>query len=243
VRIRLVGGQVDCCPVFWDLITMVIQTGSVPTGGLPVSPMREYFHNIYATVRTILIGMRVTLKYCFAKTVTVQYPDVAPVLQARYRGFHSFEIEKCIACDLCAKACPIDCIYIEKSGPRKIDKATNIAMGGAMTRYAIDYAKCMFCGLCCDPCPTDCIHMGNIHDMSGYTRNDMIVEFTELAVEGKQTPQPLWMQKDELPDWAQQKKQAWEEFRFSDDKLADQADRRREEMAKALTERKPAKKK
>ena len=126
------------------------------------SPVRAYFRDIYRTVHTILVGMRITLKYCFAKTVTLQYPDVAPALQPRYRGFHFYEIEKCIACDMCAKACPVDCIYIEKTGPRKIDKATGIAAGGLMTRYAIDYAKCMFCALCVDPCPTDCIHMGNL---------------------------------------------------------------------------------
>jgi len=198
------------------------------------NPIREYFHNITQSLRTILIGMRISLKYCFAKTITLQYPDVAPALQPRYRGFHFFEIEKCIACDMCAKACPVDCIYIEKSGPRKIDKATGIAVGGAMERYAIDYAKCMFCALCVDPCPTECIHMGNLHDMSGYTRKDMIVEFTDLAKEGLQTPQPLWMQRENLPDWAQKRKKEWLEFTHSNDPLTGKSDLRRQEMLKAM---------
>lgn len=198
------------------------------------SPVREYFHNIWATVHSILVGMRISLKYCFAKTVTVQYPDVAPPLQPRYRGFHFYEIEKCIACDQCAKACPVDCIYIEKTGPRKIDKGSGIAVGGAMTRYAIDYAKCMFCGLCTEPCPTDCIHMGNIHDMSGYTRESMIVEFTELATQGLQTPQPLWMQRDDVPDWAKKRKKEWIEFAHSKDGLTGKTDERRRQMVKAL---------
>ena len=171
--------------------------------------MREYFQNIYNTIRSILIGMRITLQYLLARTVTVQYPDVAPVLQPRFRGFHYYEIEKCIACDACAKACPVDCIYIEKSAARKIDKATGIARGGAMVRYAIDYGKCIFCALCTEPCPTDCIHMGDLHDMSAYDRESMIVEFTELAKEGLQTPQPLWMQKDKLPEWARIRKEQW----------------------------------
>lgn len=173
--------------------------------------MRAYFRNIYLTFKTILIGMRITLKYCFAKTITVQYPDVAPVLQPRFRGFHYYEIEKCIACDLCLKACPVDCIYIEKSAPRKLDKAAGVAKGGAMIRYAIDYTKCMFCALCTDPCPTSCIHMGNIHDVSGYDRKSMIVEFTELAKEGLRTPIPVWMRKDELPAWADASKKEWVE--------------------------------
>jgi NADH-quinone oxidoreductase subunit I len=205
------------------------------------SPVRTYFRDIWKTVHTILVGMRITLRYCFAKTVTLQYPDVAPAIQPRYRGFHFYEIEKCIACDLCAKACPVDCIYIEKTGPRKIDKETGIAVGGAMTRYAIDYAKCMFCALCVPPCPTDCIHMGNLHDMSGYDRESMIVEFTELAPKGLQTPQPLWMQKDDLPPWAQDRKRKWLEFEHSADKLSGNNDVRRQKMAEALVEAAPAK--
>ena len=199
--------------------------------------MREYFHNVYMTIKTILIGMRITLKYCFAKTLTVQYPEVAPTLQPRFRGFHFYEIEKCIACDQCARACPVDCIYIEKTAPRKVDKATGLAVGGAMTRYAIDYAKCMFCALCTAPCPTDCIHMGNVHDMSAFDRESMIVEFTELAKRGLQTPQPLWMQKDRLPAWAAKTKADWEAFSFSNDGR-DPADRR-QQMQLALTERQP----
>lgn len=194
--------------------------------------MREYFHNIWSAIYSILIGMRITLRYQFAKTVTLQYPEVAPALQPRYRGFHWYEIEKCIACDQCAKACPVDCIYIEKTGPRKIDKESGVAKGGAMTRYAIDYSKCMFCALCIPPCPTDCIHMGNLHDMSGYDRRSMIVEFTELAKEGLQTPQPLWMRRDNLPEWAHQRRQDW----------INKGNPKRAQMLEALEESKAAEK-
>ncbi|MBU0639610.1 MAG: NADH-quinone oxidoreductase subunit I [Planctomycetes bacterium] len=173
--------------------------------------MRAYFRNIYKAITTIMIGMRITLRYNLAKTVTVQYPDVPPTLQPRFRGFHYYEIEKCIACDMCAKACPIDCIYIEKTGPRKIDKASNVANGGAITRYAIDYAKCMFCGLCTEPCPTECIHMGDNHDLSAYDRGSLLIEFTELARDGLQTPPPLWLQRKRLPAWAEDTRRRWEE--------------------------------
>ncbi|MBU0719629.1 MAG: NADH-quinone oxidoreductase subunit I [Planctomycetes bacterium] len=197
-------------------------------------PVRTYFRNIWQTVYTILVGMRVSLKYCFGKTVTVQYPDVPPVVTPRYRGLHHYEIEKCIVCDACARACPVDCIYIEKSGPRKIDKESGTAVGGAVIRYAIDYAKCMFCGLCTEPCPTHCLHMGNIHDMSAYDRQSMMVEFTDLAREGLQTPRPLWMQKSEVPAWARRRQKEWVEFAHSDDQLTGQNELRREKMRLAL---------
>ncbi len=187
---------------------------------------RSPVHGVYETLRTILIGMRITLKYCFARTVTVQYPDMPPTTQPQFRGFHWYEIEKCSACKACARACPIDCIYIENSGPRKIDKETGRVRGGAMIRYAIDYSKCMFCGLCCDPCPTECLHMGDIHDHSGYDRPSTIVEFTTLAQQGLRTPMPAWLLKNSLPDWARRLKEKW----------TNQPEPAREEMRKALAE-------
>src|SRR5436190_13589130 len=129
---------------------------------IPTMPttVASYFRNIYDNVRSISIGMKITLKYCFQKTVTVQYPEQHLTFAPRYRGIHEFEQDKCIACDMCAKACPVDCIYIDKAAPRKIDKKTGKAVGGNLIRYAIDYQKCMFCALCPEPCPTDCIQLG-----------------------------------------------------------------------------------
>lgn len=170
-----------------------------------MAPVRAYFANIFDTVRSVLIGMRITLKYAVQRTVTVQYPERKLSFAPRYRGIHEFEAEKCIACDMCAKACPVDCIYIDKSGPRRIDKNTGIIdendpKNGKLLRFAIDYSKCLFCALCTEPCPTLCIHMGKLHDLSGYSRKDVVVEFAELDKQGLRTPLPLWMEpnKDEI---------------------------------------------
>lgn len=155
-----------------------------------------YFRNIYDNVKSISIGMKITLKYCFQKTVTVRYPEQRLSFAPRYRGIHEFEADRCIACDQCAKACPVDCIYIDKTAPRKIDKATGKATGGELLRFAIDYSKCLFCALCTEPCPTECIHMGKLHDLSSYSRADVVVEFAELHKQGLHTPIPLWMERN-----------------------------------------------
>ncbi len=162
------------------------------------SPAEAYFRNIFATIKSITTGMRITLRYMFSKTVTIHYPFEKLAFAPRYRGIHEFEADMCIACDMCAKACPVDCIYIDKSGARKIDKATGKVdtKGGDLLRYAIDYQKCMFCALCTEPCPTDCIHMGKNHDLSAYTREDMVVEFAELDGKGLRTPLPLWVERN-----------------------------------------------
>ncbi len=156
----------------------------------------RYFRNLYQTIKSVLIGMKITLRYCFSKPVTIYYPFEKLAFAPRYRGIHEFEADKCIACDMCAKACPVDCIYIDKSAPRKIDKNTGKAVGGELLRYAIDYQKCMFCALCTEPCPTDCIHMGKNHDLSAFSRQDMIVEFHQIDKKGLRTPVPLWMERN-----------------------------------------------
>ncbi len=156
----------------------------------------SYWRDIYRAVASIATGLKLTLRYLFSRSVTIHYPFERLAFAPRYRGIHEFEAEKCIACNLCAKACPVDCIYIDATAPRKIDPKTAKASGGELVRFAIDYQKCMFCGLCTEPCPTDCIHMGKLHDLSAYTRQEMVVEFTELDRRGQRTPLPLWIDRN-----------------------------------------------
>ncbi len=167
-----------------------------PTRPAGTAPRNDYWRDIYRAIRSLITGMRLTLRYMFSRSITVHYPFERLAFAPRYRGIHEFEADKCIACNMCAKACPVDCIYIDATAPRKIDQKTGKASGGELLRFAIDYQKCMFCGLCTEPCPTDCIHMGKLHDLSAYSRQDMVVEFTELDRKGQRTPLPLWIDRN-----------------------------------------------
>ena len=141
-----------------------------------------WFRNVGQTVGSIAHSLYITLRY-FAQTFrrrpftkSFEYPEQPVPVKPRYRGFHRFDLTACIGCDKCARACPVDCIYIEK------EKAVAPTKGFVVTGFAIDYTKCMFCALCVDPCPVDCIFMGSTYDISGYTRDGCIVDFAKLPL-------------------------------------------------------------
>ena len=91
----------------------------------------------------------------------------------RFRGFHRYDLTSCIACERCAKDCPVGCIYIgkQRAAGRK---------GFQITSYTIDYGKCLFCAICTENCPVDCIFMGSSFDLSCYSRDGCIVDFSRL---------------------------------------------------------------
>ena len=106
--------------------------------------------------------MGVTFKEMMSPTVTEDYPDTPPKFQERYRGVHVLQrdengLEKCVACFLCAAACPANCIYIEAA---ENTDTTRISGGERYASvYNIDYNRCIFCGYCVEACPCDAIRM------------------------------------------------------------------------------------
>jgi NADH-quinone oxidoreductase subunit I len=123
----------------------------------------EYVRNIWDSVKTTLVGMRITGKYLLQKPITVQYPDERLPIPDRYRGIHYLEQEKCIECVACARACPIDCIEME---------AVRHGKELEWISFTLDYQKCMFCELCVYPCPKDCIHMGTEYAFVSFDRSE-----------------------------------------------------------------------
>ena len=147
--------------------------------------MKHYFSNIWTAVYTVVIGMKVTFKHLFVPAVTIQYPDVKLPLPERERNRLYVNMDDCIGCDQCARACPVSCIEIEtvKSLPGEDLGKTSNGKKKALwvTKFDIDFAKCCYCQLCVFPCPTECIYMTDVYEFSEYERNNLVYDFVTLS--------------------------------------------------------------
>src|ERR1700721_306389 len=136
---------------------------------------------VFGAASAIVKGMTVTMKEMMSPTVTENYPDEPAKLQERYRGVHELQrdengMEKCVACFLCAAACPANCIYIEaaeNTAERRVSGAERYAKV-----YNIAYNRCIFWGFCVEACPTGAITQGHGVEMatSNVTNRIMIKE-------------------------------------------------------------------
>jgi NADH-quinone oxidoreductase subunit I len=161
--------------------------------------MKRYFKDIYASIWTILIGMKVTFKHLFVPAVTIQYPDVKLKLPERARNRLYVNIDDCIGCDQCAMACPVDCITIETVKSLPMDDLGLTSTGHKkrlwVTKFDIDIAKCCYCGLCVPPCPTECIVMTDVYEFSEFDRHNLIYNYSAM------TPDQVADAKDKYSQW------------------------------------------
>ncbi|ULT22470.1 NADH-quinone oxidoreductase subunit J [Sphingobacterium sp. E70] len=106
------------------------------------------------------------------------------------------DIDDCIVCDLCAKACPVDCIEIEAiKSPEAIGKTSDGSVKRLYpAKFNIDMAKCMYCGLCTVVCPTECIVMTNEYDRSSQKLTDLIYGFSDMTDEQVAQRKAEWTQ-------------------------------------------------
>jgi NADH-quinone oxidoreductase subunit I len=131
---------------------------------------------------SILKSMWIIFKHSFRPRETIQYPEKKPVLYPRYRGRIILSrnpngSERCVACYLCAAACPVDCIALqaaETKGGRRYPEF-----------FRINFSRCIFCGLCEEACPTYAIQLTPDYEMSEYKRQNLVYEKEDLLIDGQ----------------------------------------------------------
>ncbi len=142
----------------------------------------DYFKNIVDAVKTSIKGMSITIRYVWAKKpVTLEYPDVKEILPENSRSRLFNDTQNCIACNQCAVACPVDCIYIS-SVRRPKDQEKPVTSNGSkmnliLTQYTIDTALCCYCGLCTTVCPTESLTHSTDYEFSQYTVTEMKYDY------------------------------------------------------------------
>jgi len=143
----------------------------------------------------ILKGLAVTAKNLAGsyttpeRMVTVEYPEKRLPLPEAYRNFPFLVTEnaedpmgtlRCVACQICEKECPPQCIYIEKSKDKKPDATGKLQLYPAV--FDIDISVCMSCQICVEVCPFDAIKMDQVFEIAAPDRfNDLLLHREQLA--------------------------------------------------------------
>lgn len=150
-----------------------------------MTAIATYFNDIYRAISSAFIGMKVTITQMISPTVTLQYPHVKKPMPERVRNRLYMNFDDCIGCELCAKACPVDCIDIEvlKAPPTENlgETSTGQKKRIYVTKFDIDIAKCCYCALCVYPCPTECLKMTDVYEFSEYDRHKLIYNFSTMT--------------------------------------------------------------
>jgi NADH-quinone oxidoreductase subunit I len=119
--------------------------------------------------------------HVFSKRRTTLYPEVKPFLPARWRGRIILSREpdgreRCVACYLCAVACPVDCISLQ-AGQTEDGRRYPIF-------FRINFSRCIFCGFCEEACPTYAIQLTPDFEMGEWKRDSLVYEKEDLLING-----------------------------------------------------------
>ena len=142
----------------------------------------------------ILKGMAVTARNFVGsyfekdRLITVQYPEERSPLPENYRNFPFLPYDgddphaglRCVACKICEKECPPQCIYIVKSEDKKPDYMGKPQFYPKV--FDIDISVCMSCQICVEVCPFEAIKMDKVFELSCRERFDaLLLRKTDLA--------------------------------------------------------------
>jgi NADH-quinone oxidoreductase subunit I len=129
----------------------------------------------------LLKGILIVFLHMLRPRVTVAYPEHKAYLPPRWRGRIVLTRdpaggERCVACYLCAVACPVACIALQ---------ATEDATGRRYPAFfRINFSRCIYCGYCEEACPTYAIQLIPDFEMSEYVRQNMVYEKEDLLISG-----------------------------------------------------------
>ena len=151
--------------------------------------MKNILTEVYCGLKSLFIGMRITLGQFFKPTITVHYPYETLKIPPRFRGHIELVRDpstgkpKCFVCKLCEKACPSDCITVEGVKPEGAKRKT-------VTNYRLDFTKCSLCGSCVEACRDGAIRFSREYNLASTSKEEFIMDlFQRLEAERNRTGQ------------------------------------------------------
>jgi NAD(P)H-quinone oxidoreductase subunit I len=126
----------------------------------------DYVSDAITSAKYIGQGFGVVFSHMGRRPVTVQYPYEKLIPSERFRGRIHFEFDKCIACEICVRVCPIDLPVVDWAFNPELKKKE-------LFHYSIDFGVCIFCGNCVEFCPTNCLSMTEDYELSAYDRHEL----------------------------------------------------------------------
>lgn len=114
----------------------------------------------------LITGLGVTLKHFFGKKSTFCYPEEKLPMTEHFRGGHlALEYKKCIACTLCAQACPNQAL--------KLKVVVDANKKRYLSEYIYQMGRCLYCDLCVEACPTKALSWDREYAISTWHKADM----------------------------------------------------------------------
>ena len=140
-------------------------------------PKIGFWERLY--LPAIAEGLATTVKHFVSKKMTQLYPEEPMHLPANYRGVHRLNRDeagrvRCVACYMCATACPAHCIDIVAAPSPWPDREKY------PETFVIDELRCIYCGMCEEACPVDAIELTTLADLTGLSREQMIFDKEKL---------------------------------------------------------------
>ena len=131
---------------------------------------------------SILVTLWNVFLHAFRRRATVPYPDRRRRLPPRWRGRIVLTRdpdggERCVACYLCAVACPVGCIALQAAEDEHGRRYPEF--------FRINFSRCIFCGFCEEACPTCAIQLTPDFEMSEYRRPSLVYEKEDLLIDGQ----------------------------------------------------------
>lgn len=139
----------------------------------------RYFSNFFKALKSLLIGMKTTLKIFFRKKTTECYPEnrkkdlyISPLYRGCLEMIHTADNHHhCVACGICQMNCPNGSIHVESEMVTDAEgKKTKV-----LKAYTYDLGRCMFCELCVRTCPHHAIQFTNQFENAVFTRSKLIL--------------------------------------------------------------------